>query len=66
MRINPGDPYQRRAYANRRFGLALERVKKARKKAEKERAGRWSAAWWWATGIRPFNLDAEPADNSSI
>jgi len=64
MKMNLSDPYQRRAYANRRLGLAIDRAMKAKKGADKEHATKWVAAWGWATGIRPF--DVEPEDNSKI
>jgi len=46
-------PEQRRTYITHRWGLAIERLRKA-KKADKERASTWCALWGMATGIRPF------------
>jgi len=46
-------PEQRRTYITHRWGLAIERLRKA-KKSDKERAAAWCALWGMATGIRPF------------
>lgn len=52
-------PEQRHAYIMRRWGLAIERLRTAKKKADKERAAKWSALWGMATGIRQFPGNAK-------
>ena len=44
---------QRKAYAIRRLGLAVDRLIRAKGKAEKERAAKWAAAWGTKTGYGP-------------
>lgn len=44
---------QRRAYAIRRLGLAVDRMIRAKDKAEKQRAAKWAAAWGTKTGFAP-------------
>ena len=63
MKMNLSDPYQRRAYANRRLGLAIDRAMKAKKGADKEHATKWVAAWGWAKRLAPSEEAEEPPEH---
>lgn len=54
------DAYQRRSYAARRMGRAVDRFVSATDSMERDKARRWVEAWRYFSGIR------KPAQQSVI
>lgn len=50
------DIYQRKSYALRRLGLALDRLNRATSTADREKAASWIEIWTTISGIRQFRL----------